>query len=530
MADSYRTVGEDPTRELRGLEELARGDDGVEELFRRGLDWLSRLVKYDLAAVFVLEPGGRLVLRTARGPLADARVRTHTLELSRFPSIREALETRRARAFTEADHAHGEGDPFDAVLGLPHGHSCMVVPLCAGERAFGVLTLDRTQCEVYPEQVVGLVEVYGQLLALALQGAEQRAVLQRLHRQDHAHAKLLEAELVGEPLALLEGSRSPRVRELARRARQVAEAETPVLLVGERGTGKERLARAIHLWSRRAEQPFVTLHCAAVPPGQVEAELFGSAAGPGVPERPGRFAMAHGGTLFLEEVGALPRELQGRLLQALETRTFTPVGGGRPVMADVRVVAASHSPLEDAVAERRFSEELYFRLSAFTLAVPPLRERLEDLPLLCEVLLAEQARRTGRAGLRVTGAGLERLAAYGWPGNLRELSAVLERGALLSRGDALGPDVLDVPAARGPTSPPPGLGAPAEGGADGAGLRVATLEEVQRQHVERVLARCGGRIYGPGGAAQLLGLKPSTLQSRMKKLGIARPGREDASP
>jgi transcriptional regulator with GAF, ATPase, and Fis domain len=490
-------------------------EEGVEELFRRGLDWLGRVVRYDLAAVFLLE-GSRLVLRSARGPLADARVRGHALELARFPSVRETLESRRARAFTEADHAHGEGDPFDAVLGLPPGHSCMVVPLCAGERAYGVLTLDRTQCEQYPEGVVGLAEVFGQLLALALQGAEQRASLRRMHRQDHAHAKLLEEALVGGSSGpFLEASRAPRVRELALRARQVAEADAPVLLLGEAGAGKARVARAIHLWSRRAEQPFVSLRLAALPAAGLEAALFGGGA---VGGPPGRLELAHGGTLFLDGVEALGPALQERLAHAL--------GQG-----DVRVVAASSGRLQEAVGTR-FREDLYFRLSAFTLQVPALRERLEDLPALCEALLAEGAARTGRSGLRVTPAGLQRLAAHPWPGNLRELANVLERAALLARGEALGPELLELPGGAPGAAGAAGVAGAGAGGEHAppeAGTRpgAVTLEEVQRRHIEAVLARCGGRVYGPGGAAQQLGLKPSTLQSRMKKLGVvARPAQQ----
>ncbi len=283
----------DLTHDLNELAALAARVESVDELLRRGLDWLARLAPYDLATVFVLE-GGKLVARTARGPLASEEVRRHELKLADFPTIREALETRRARAFTEADHAHGDGDPFDGVLDLPDGHSCMVVPLWAGEKAFGVLTLDRRVCEPYPPPVVNLVEVYGQILALAIQNAEERDAFVRLHQQDHEHAKLLEAERLGESEGILETSRSPAVREVARRARQVAETNTPVLILGETGTGKERLAHAIHRWSPRAEQPFVTINCAAIPHGLLESELFGHVKGAftgASRDRPGRFQM-----------------------------------------------------------------------------------------------------------------------------------------------------------------------------------------------------------------------------------------------
>jgi transcriptional regulator with GAF, ATPase, and Fis domain len=516
----------DLTQDLRELVVLASKVESVDELLRRGLDWLSRVAPYDLATVFVLD-GGKLVARTARGPLASERVRAHELALADFPTIREAMETRRARAFSENDHAHGDGDPFDGVLDLPDGHSCMVVPLWAGEKAFGILTLDRRVCEPYAPQVVNLVEVYGQILALAIQNAEERDTFERLHRQDHEHAKLLEAERLGESEGILETSRSAAVREVARRARQVAETHTPVLVLGETGTGKERLAHAIHRWSPRAEQPFVTLNCAAIPHGLIESELFGHVKGGFTGanrDRPGRFQMANGGTLLLDEIGELPMELQAKLLRVLQDSRFEPVGSDRTVKVDVRVLAATHVDLEGAIRERRFREDLYYRLSVFPLHLPPLRERLEDLPRLAAFLLGEQARRTGRRGMRVGAEGLARLAAYDWPGNLRELANVLERATILTPGREIGPEALDLPA-RGPAARRAGLPArPAAitGPPVSPGGPVLTLAEAQRVHIEHVLARVEGRIYGRGGAAELLGLKPSTLQSRMKKLGVRR--------
>ncbi len=518
----------DPTRDVQALARLAGEEQGVEELFRRGLEWVGRLAQYDVATLFVLE-GDRLVARAARGPLADERVRAHRLDLLDFPSIRAALETRRARAFLEEDHAHGDGDPFDGVLDLPPGHACMVVPLCAGESRLGVLTLDRARCEPYPPEVVNLVEVYGQILAVAIQSARERVAFERLHEREHAHAKLLEAQLAGSG-AVLDESRSPALRELARRARQVAETHTPVLILGETGTGKERLARAIHQWSPRAEQPFVTLNCAAIPVGLLESELFGHVKGAftgATRDRPGRFQMAHAGTLLLDEIGELPVELQAKLLRVLQEGRFEPVGSDRPVRVDVRILAATHVDLPRAIVERRFREDLYYRLSVFPLALPPLRARLEDLPRLCEALLSEQAARTGRRGMRVSAEGLQHLRGYAWPGNVRELANVLERATILASGRVLGPELLDLPSGGRASSvradaAPPAAGMPRTAKGTGPLEPIATLDEVQRNHIRRVLALTGGRVYGPQGAAARLGLKPSTLQSRMQKLGLTR--------
>ncbi len=519
VTTSGQTDGLDLTSDLRELAAFSGDDAALEDLFRRGLDGLARVAPYDLATVFLLD-GGRLVARAARGPLADARVKAHSLSLADFPSLRQALETRRARAFSESDHSHGDGDPFDGVLDLPHGHSCMVAPLYVGERALGLLTLDRAVCEPYPKPVVDLVEVYAQLLATAIRSAEQRTAIARLHDQDHEHAKLLEEQLGGGGAEILESSQSPAMREIARRARQVAETDTPVLLLGETGTGKERLARAIHAWSRRAEQPFVAINCAAIPGGLIESELFGHVKGAftgASRDRPGRFQMANGGTLFLDEIGELPLDLQPKLLRALQEGRFEPVGSDRTVKADVRILAATHVDLDRALRERRFREDLYYRLSVFPLRLPALRERLADLARLIEALLAEQTRRTGRRGMKVTAEGLAKLAAHAWPGNLRELGNVLERATILASTSSsrLGPEVLDLPAAEaGPERPRPDP--PAKP------LALATLEEVQREHIARVLQATGGRIYGPQGAARILGVPPSTLQSRMKKLELKR--------
>ncbi len=524
----------DLTQDLRELVRLTAKEDTVSDVLRRGLDWLARIAPYDLATVFVLE-GAELVVQAARGRLADDRLKGHAIPLAEFPTVREALESRRARAFTEHDHKHGDGDPFDEVLDLPPGHACMVVPLCAGDQALGVLTLDRAVCEAYPQPVVELVEVYGQLLALALRNLTQRAALERLHEQDHARAKLLESELAGGERVVLEGSRNAEVRKLAARARQVAQTDTPVLILGETGTGKERLARAIHEWSGRAEHPFITLNCAAIPAGLLESELFGHVKGAftgATANRPGRFQMANGGTLLLDEVGELPMELQAKLLRVLQEGAFEPVGSDRMVKVDVRILAATHVDLERAIRERKFREDLYYRLNVFPLRLPALRERPEDLPALCEVLLAQQARRTGRTGVRVTKEAMLLLQRYAWPGNIRELANVLERATILSGGSgrSLGPDLLDLPE-RGARNEvvdsepvhtpalPAGVSAPRAALAHG---RVRTLDEVQRDHILEVLGLTGGRIYGKGGAAELLGLKPSTLQSRMEKLGLPR--------
>jgi len=226
--------------------------------------------------------------------------------------------------------------------------------------------------------------------------------------------------------------------------------------------------------------------------------------------------MANGGTLLLDEVGELPIELQAKLLRVLQEGRFEPVGSDRTVKVDVRILAATHVDLARAIAEKRFREDLYYRLSVFPLSLPPLRERFADLPELAEAILVEQQRRTGRRGMRVTPEGLAHLRGYDWPGNIRELANILERATIVSGGRDLTPAVLDLPRR---SSWPSGVMGPAAG--PSLEVELITVDEVQRRHIRGVLAATEGRVYGERGAAKILGLKPSTLQSRMKRLGMS---------
>lgn len=514
----------DLTRDLRNIARVLGEGEGVDELIRRGLDWLARVAPYDLATLFELD-GDRLVVRTARGRLANDAVRRHAISLSDFPTVREALELRRARAFTDDDHSHGDGDPFDGVLDLPSGHACMVVPLAAGDRPLGILALDRERCERYSPSVVDLVEVYGQLLSLALVNAELSSALARLRAQEREVTSLLERERYGahtiesreekQESTAIDASRSPKMRAVYERAAQVAVADTPVLVRGETGTGKEHLARLLHARSRRRDRPFVTMNCAAIPENLLEPELFGVVKGAftgAVASRPGRFQTANGGTLLLDEIGELSMPLQAKLLRVLQEGTFEPVGSDRTVRVDVRIVAATHVDLERAIEKGRFREDLYYRLAVFPLELPPLRERMEDLPSLAAALIERLAARANRRGrFKLGDDALSVLRGYHWPGNIRELANVLERAMILSPSSTLHASAIDL-----------GSRASAAPVATNNAGSVRTLEEVERDHIRDTLVRTKGKLYGRDGAAALLGLKPSTLQSRMKKLGVAR--------
>jgi transcriptional regulator with GAF, ATPase, and Fis domain len=306
-----------------------------------------------------------------------------------------------------------------------------------------------------------------------------------------------------------------------------------VLLTGETGTGKELMARAIHQASDRRSRPFVAINCGAIAHGLVESELFGHERGAftgALQRRVGRFEQADRGTIFLDEVGELPLDTQVKLLRVLQEREVERIGSGRPQQVDVRVVAATNRNLEDEVAAGRFRADLYYRLSVFPIRIPALRERPGDVPLLVRHFLAQFQRKLARPLREVSEESLARLQAWSWPGNIRELQNVIERSCVVATSPVveIGPaecgGVTGAVAGgwrntgewRVHTNPRMPLVARPEGGTE----PVVTLVENERAHIRRAVRMANGRIHGPGGAASLLGINPSTLRSRMQKLGL----------
>jgi PAS domain S-box-containing protein len=318
--------------------------------------------------------------------------------------------------------------------------------------------------------------------------------------------------------------RSPAMQRVFGELERVAATDASVLIWGETGTGKELIARAIHARSPRRDKPLVKVNCAALSPGLVESELFGHERGAftGAGDRRiGRFELADGGTIFLDEVGEIPPEIQVKLLRVLQERELERAGGSQTIRVDVRVIGATNRDLPRAIAEGRFRQDLYYRLNVFPIAVPALRERSGDVPLLAQYFLGRHAARIGRPITHIPEPAMELLTRYPWPGNVRELENVIERAVILSRGRALeiDPPMLGlgapVPSPAPGAAPAPRPEAPPPGGG-------ASLAEVERRHVLATLRETGWRIEGPQGAAQRLGLHPNTLRSRLKKLGIRR--------
>jgi transcriptional regulator with GAF, ATPase, and Fis domain len=319
---------------------------------------------------------------------------------------------------------------------------------------------------------------------------------------------------------------SPGLMGVLESVRRVAPTDATVLINGETGTGKELIARAIHSASRRADRPFIKLNCAALPAGLVESELFGHEKGAfsgAIQKREGRFELANGGTIFLDEIGELPLDVQAKLLRVLQEQEFERVGSSKTIKVDVRVVAATNRDLRKAVREGEFREDLYYRLAVFPVELPPLRQRAEDIPLLVQFFAQKYAPRVGR---RIDGVDPDTMVAfsrYPWPGNIRELENLVERALILNNSSALrvAPELLAV-AAPAPLSRAADAVAEDEPAATADDLESSGLHHVQREHILRVLKATRWVIEGNSGAAVKLGLKPATLRHRMKKLGIER--------
>jgi formate hydrogenlyase transcriptional activator len=303
----------------------------------------------------------------------------------------------------------------------------------------------------------------------------------------------------------------------------VAPAGTTALILGETGTGKELIARAIHDLSPRRERTFVKINCAAIPSGLLESELFGHERGAftgAINQKIGRFELADHGTLFLDEVGDIPLELQPKLLRVLQEHEFERLGSNRTQRVDVRVVAATNGDLSKLVAEKAFRSDLYYRLNVFPIQIPPLRERREDIPLLVRYFVQKFSRRLNKIVAYVPADAMDALVNYAWPGNVRELENLVERAVLLSPGKELRVPLSEIKSASVSDGfPTPGPAATFAATTSSIG----TLEEAERQHILRALRQTEWRIAGTKGAAAVLGMKRTTLQARMRKLGIRRP-------
>jgi formate hydrogenlyase transcriptional activator len=500
-------------------------------LLRAVADALRRVLPFDRSAIF-LHDAARDVLTL------------YMLEAS-VPSTYFAVglempagESHVGRVFRQAQpllrrDITTEGEfPMEASALADGIRSYVIVPLLLRGTPIGTLAVasgtpgqygtgDITLLEALAVQVALAVEnmrVHEELTARAATNARLLAEVEQLTNRLQRENVYLQEEIRKEHNFVEMVGSSPALLATLRRVEQVAPTDSTVLISGETGTGKELIARAIHDRSPRRDRPLVKVNCAAISAGLVESELFGHVKGAftgALERRHGRFELADGGTLLLDEVGELPLETQVKLLRILQEQEFEPVGSSRTVRVNVRVLAATNRDLEEAVKASRFRADLYYRLAVLPVEVPPLRERREDIAQMAMFFLARFAKRFGKAVEAISRASLDRLLAYPWPGNVRELQNVIERAVVLADGPVLELGRGLLPANAGRDEPPtPAAGAPDP---------TESLDGVERRHILVTLERVRWVIEGPQGAARILGLHPNTLRSRMERLGIRRP-------
>ena len=429
-----------------------------------------------------------------------------------FPWVHQTLLRGGTVRFSTLEELPAEAARDKESFGKIQQKSNAIFPLASTGRVFGALSFGTLTAErEWPDVLVQRLQLMADIFAnaLARQRSEQalrRALddVTRLKQQLEAENAYLREAAQAQPSDIV--GNSPALKRVLSQVDHVAPTDATVLLLGETGTGKELLAHLIHRRSRRKDRAMVKLNCAALPPTLIEAELFGREKGAytgALSRQAGRFELAHGSTIFLDEIAEMPLELQVKLLRVLEDGQLERIGSTKTLTVDVRVIAATNRDLAKLVAHEKFREDLYYRLNVFPIAVPPLRERGDDIPLLVWTFAKQFGQALGKPVERIPQETMDAIRHYPWPGNIRELRNVIERAVIVSESSTL---QIPVESAAVPGAPPP-----------------PTLAATERTQILAALAQTGWRIRGPAGAAALLGLKPTTLESRIKKLGLQRP-------
>ena len=392
------------------------------------------------------------------------------------------------------------------------------LPLAGRNRMLGILSLGRMEDIPFSDQDLEFLGQVANQVALAIENAlaygqivelKDRLAQENVYLESEIRNELKFEEIIGQSAAL---------RSVLNQIETVAPTDSTVLIYGDTGTGKELVARALHNLSARGKNAFVKLNCAAIPTGLLESELFGHERGAftgAISQRIGRFELAHNGTVFLDEIGEIPLELQPKLLRVLQEREFERLGGTRTIRSDARLIAATNRDLSAMVDEQKFRQDLFYRLNVFPIRVPPLRERTEDIPLLVRHFVQQFSRRMNKHIDSIASETMRALVRYDWPGNIRELQNVIERAVILSPGPSLKVSLTDLKSRMEPVvqrlEPPAG---------NGNGNMQSVLDETERAQILSALDQANGVVSGPEGAAARLGMKRSTLQFRMQKLGI----------
>ena len=498
------------------------------ELFRGIVNTLERVIHHDYTSLALLDSQtGLLKIHALDFPGNQSIFKSETL----VP--RDTSPAGRAIATSQPLIARGsELDRYDTeiirTLRAEGLQAVCCIPLIHHGHTFGTLNLASRRLDFFTTEDVELLQPVAAQVAIAVENAlafkeidalKNKLAEEKLYLEEEIRSEFNFEEIVGD---------SPVLKRALAQVEVVAPAGTAVLITGETGTGKELIARAIHNLSPRRERTFVKINCAAIPGGLLESELFGHERGAftgALTQKIGRFELADHGTLFLDEIADLPLDLQPKLLRVLQEQEFERLGSNRTQRVDVRIVAATNSDLSRLVAERTFRSDLFYRLNVFPIHIPALRERSEDVPHLVRYFVQKFSRRLNKAVAYIPAEAMDALSGYSWPGNIRELENFIERAVLLSPGKEL----------RVPVSELKPVASLAESGADASSSSasltsltsspssISTLEDAERQHILRALRQTAWRVAGAKGAAGILGMKRTTLQARMRKLGIRRP-------
>jgi formate hydrogenlyase transcriptional activator len=479
----------------------------VRQVFPKISAYLRRVLRQEYAALAVHdEKNGELVRQAMDFPLRKGSIADTEINAAKDPGGKALLE-RAPLIFNKNDMQEFPAGTTDHLLAEGLQALCCV-PLLRPKGPLGVLVLGSTRADAFKTDDLTLLNQVAAQLAITIENARTvREVEQLRSRLDH-EKRFLE----GEPRTQLHfeeiiGESEP-LKKVLDQVAIVAASDATVLILGETGTGKGLVARAIHRISKRNDRSFVTLNCAAIPTGLLESELFGHEKGAftgAVSQKVGRLELADKGTLFLDEIGEIPLELQPKLLRVLQDHEFERLGGTRTIKVDLRLIAATNRNLARSVVEKEFRSDLFYRLNVFPIRLPSLRERRDDIPLLVRYFVRKFARAMDRGIEAVPSDTMNTLVDWDWPGNVRELENFIERSVILTEGMALRAPLAELQAE-----------APTSGSAE------HSLEGAEREHIIRVLLETGGMISGPNGAARRLGLKRTTLQSKMQRLGITR--------
>ena len=472
---------------------------------------LRRVMNHEYASLALYDPGAQqLRLQALDFPKGKGFLQEEMLIPLEATPPGEVIATRKPLIISSADVDRFQPDISRLFIAEGLRSGC-IVPLITANRTLGTLSLASLRPAAFTQEDLDLLVRVANQVAIAIENAlayreiaelKNKLADEKLYLEEEIRTEYTFEEIVGESSAL---------KRVLSQVETVAGTDSTVLILGETGTGKEVVARAIHDLSLRRERTFVKVNCAAIPTGLLESELFGHEKGAftgAIAQKVGRFELAHRGTLFLDEVGDIPLELQPKLLRVLQEKEFERLGSTRTLRVDVRVVAATNRDLTQMVEDRLFRSDLYYRLNVFPIVVPPLRERAEDIPLLVRYFAQKHARGMDRRIETIPSEEMEALTHYSWPGNVRELENLIERAVILSRGPT-----LHVPLPEGRLS------------GEATAASPVTLEAAEREHILRALGDTHWVIAGANGAAARLGMKRTTLQSRMAKLGITRPGR-----